>query len=209
MGGFLQGVSAASSTDVWAVGYREKDSTEALVTVVMHWDGTSWTRVPSPNPGGEGLNAENVLTSVDGSSASAWAVGSFRVLGVTATLVLRWNGFRWTRVRSPSPGGDSNGSVSELNGVSGPTGSGTWGVGDAYNGSEGWVRSLILHWDGTRWTRVASPNPSGKEFPGVNRLFAVGADASSDAWAVGWLKSGSGENDTLILHWNGTRWSTS
>src|SRR5690242_8932503 len=47
---FLSGVSAASPTDAWAVGYQY-DSNDRQLTIAEHWDGTRWSTVPSPNPG--------------------------------------------------------------------------------------------------------------------------------------------------------------
>jgi len=44
----LNAVSEVSATDVWAVG--EDDLTGALGTLVEHWNGTTWTVIPSPNP---------------------------------------------------------------------------------------------------------------------------------------------------------------
>ena len=206
---FLQGVHAESPTDVWAVGYRQKETTDTFFTVAMHWDGMSWTRTPTPNPAGTGLNAENFLMGVSGSDTDALAVGSFRVDGVTRTLSLHWTGLRWTRVRTPNPGRVSGGSVNELNGVAALSSTDAWAVGDASNGSRGWVRTLILHWDGGSWAKVKSPNPSGSQFPGVSRLYGVSADTARDAWAVGSFRNQAGGYDTVILHWNGRAWSRS
>jgi hypothetical protein len=49
--------------------------------------------------------------------------------------------------------------------------------------------SLILHWDGTAWAQVASPNPGSDD-----TLLAVAASAASNAWAVGWFT----DNDTAL-----------
>src|SRR5205823_1453273 len=43
------------------------------------------------------------------------------------------------------------------------------------------IKTLVLHWDGTAWSKVKSPNPSTD-----NSLTAVSARASSDAWAIGY-----------------------
>jgi hypothetical protein len=56
---------------------------------------------------------------------------------------------------------------------------------------------LILHWDGLRWSRVASPNPDPYTF-----LLEVDAHASDDVWAVG-----SSGDSNLILHWDGAAWT--
>src|SRR5207249_8670863 len=96
----LDGVCALSSTDVWAVGNYADGSTEK--TLVLHWDGTSWTQVPSPNPS----STSNVLTAVRAvSSTNAWAVGyeTDDSTGTSHTLVIRWNGTAWSVVPSPNP----------------------------------------------------------------------------------------------------------
>jgi len=52
--------------------------------LILHWDGTAWTQVPSPNPA-----RDNVLTGVAATSASnAWAVGSFTGTGPSQALAL-------------------------------------------------------------------------------------------------------------------------
>src|ERR1700690_3276681 len=42
--GRLTGVSADSASDAWAVGVGVSGG------LTLHWDGTSWTPVPSPSP---------------------------------------------------------------------------------------------------------------------------------------------------------------
>src|SRR5947209_3425687 len=44
----LLGVTAISTSNVWAVGYYQSDS-GAVQTLVEHWNGTSWSLVASPN----------------------------------------------------------------------------------------------------------------------------------------------------------------
>jgi hypothetical protein len=44
-------------------------------TLILHWNGTAWSKVPSPSPGPKG----NFLTSVSAvSPTDAWAVGYSR-----------------------------------------------------------------------------------------------------------------------------------
>ena len=42
----LSAVAATSATDAWAVG--NYSSASASGTLILHWDGTAWTQVPSP-----------------------------------------------------------------------------------------------------------------------------------------------------------------
>ena len=53
-----------------------------------------------------------------------------------------------------------------------------WAVG--YSETKSSQPSLILHWNGRRWARVASPSPGGE-----NTLMAVAASSARNAWAVG------------------------
>jgi hypothetical protein len=49
-----------------------------------------------------------------------------------------------------------------------------------------------------------TPDPSSSS----NTLTGVSAESATDAWAVGdYLDDATGAQDTLILHWDGDRWS--
>src|SRR6266704_612243 len=66
---FLFGVTAVSSSDVWAVGEFNNTS-----TLTEHWNGHTWRVVSSPNGG----TRDNVLNGVTAVSATdVWAVGDF------------------------------------------------------------------------------------------------------------------------------------
>ena len=68
---------------------------------LARWDGTSWSVVPSPNPG-----TSNSLGGVAAiSSTDAWAVGYWLTgphMLISRTLIEHWDGRRWRIVPSPS-----------------------------------------------------------------------------------------------------------
>jgi hypothetical protein len=69
--GDLGGVSATSRTDAWAVGVQCPTCGNPG-TMTLHWNGTHWSMVPSPDPG----RMDDVLNAVaDISPSDAWAVG--------------------------------------------------------------------------------------------------------------------------------------
>ena len=144
-------------------------------TLTEHWDGTRWSVVPSPSGTYDFLSANDV-----------WAVGYTE----DASEILHWDGAHWN-LSSTGTIGDYAGyrSVSPL------SGNDIWAIGF----SEG---TLTEHWDGTRWSRVPSPNPSRIG----NSLYSVAAIAPNDVWTVG-QGYGSPVNRTLALHWDGTAWS--
>ena len=69
----LSSITAISSSDIWAVGYYQQNSTSVQLTLTEYWDGSSWSVIPSPNFQNWNNNLTSV-TSVPG-SAGLWAVG--------------------------------------------------------------------------------------------------------------------------------------
>jgi hypothetical protein len=201
----LTAVSADSASDAWAVGtiLASGGVTDSLI---LHWNGTSWSQVSSPTPPNSYLNLAGV-TAI--SASDAWAVGTYynNTTNTYDTLILRWNGKAWSEVSSPNP--DATGE-NRLNAVSADGAGDVWAVGTLCSIVSGVCAfsdesTLILHWTGTTWAQVASPSPSTK----ANFLNGVSADQATtkDAWAVGWYTTTSGTDHTLALRWNGATWS--
>ncbi len=195
---YLPGVSADSSSDAWAVGYYGPSDDTSSDTLALHWNGSKWASVSSPNP----LPGDyNQLEGVSALSAKdAWAVGDdYSSSKPAATLVLHWNGTKWAQVTSPNVGteGDS------LKAVSADSAGDAWAVGNTLS-STGSVDTLILHWNGKAWSHVSSPTPanSGLSLSGVTAI------SSSAAWAVGYYYNDTTNTyDSLTLRWNGSKWS--
>ena len=111
-------------------------------------------------------------------------------------------GTKWSTVGSTAP------ATANLAAVSAISGSDAWAAGQYCvsncSSPAGVIDTLIMHWNGTKWSQVNSPSPSST---GRNLLFAVTATTASNAWAVGGYPNSSLVATTLILHWNGTKWS--
>jgi len=159
--------------------------------------------IASPHPGGQSwLQGIAAVSSTD-----AWAVGGFvNTAGATETNVLQWNGKNWAKVASPSPGNTARCSAAEnssvLFGVSATSETNALAVGGFHQCSQK-DKTLIVLWNGSVWTKVASPNPSAT---GNNDLYAVSANSATDAWAVGSYDTATG-TQALILRWNGASWA--
>ncbi|HTQ55258.1 MAG TPA: hypothetical protein VMI94_12405 [Bryobacteraceae bacterium] len=74
----LYGVTAVSSSDVWAFGsYFAASGSGHQMTLLEHWDGSSWTIQPSPNPGANGSFLSDILfAGVCPSPGDVWIVGA-------------------------------------------------------------------------------------------------------------------------------------
>lgn len=176
----LLGVASSSANSIWAVG-QFTNSSGNTQTLVEYWDGSTWSIIPTPNPG----QLSNVLNAVTVISAhDVWAVGQDEVNTSFDTLIEHWDGTQWSTVSSPNPGSVEN----TLSGVTGVSGNNIWAVGRVDQGTGG--QTLIEHWNGGTWSVVSSPN----EGSGDNALFAVARVPSTQhTWAVGQYSSNNSQ----------------
>ena len=196
--GQLHAVAAVSATDVWAVGCS--GGCNGPDSLVLHWNGKKWSKVASPDPS----TVSSLLFGVTAvSGTDVWAAGSEIPDASTllsTTMVLHWNGKKWSRVHSPTVSDAST----TLYGVSADSATDAWAVGNeciypACPDPGITTDTFTMHWNGKKWSRVASPSFGGTN----NVLFGVSALRPDNAWAVG----DSSVTGALIVHWNGKKWS--
>ena len=182
----LAGVTCSSNTNCWAVGgYDDVDGSGR--TLVVRWDGSSWTIVDSDNPSG----SDSLFSVTCVSPQECWAVGETATgLGMVRTLIEKWDGHVWSTVPSPNPGSDNS-----LRSVTCPSQFNCWAVGQSNN------RTLVEHWGGTSWEIVSSPNTSAEQ----NLLFGITCPSASGCWSIGYSGSIS-LYQTLIERWDGASW---
>jgi hypothetical protein len=73
----LFGLTANSSTDIWAFGsVFAADGSGHQATLLLHWDGTSWTIAPSPNPTKGGFLSDLLFAGVVPSPGNVWIFGT-------------------------------------------------------------------------------------------------------------------------------------
>lgn len=200
----LAGIHLRNPWSGWIVGSQASPlGAGHRANLALRWDGSSWRSVPTPDAG-PGLN---ILTAVvaDGPT-TAWAVGSYTAAGQSRqveSVILRWNGTRWSRVATPNPASDG---VIRLAAVTATSPNDAWAVGQ--DASRGWTarRPIALHWDGKTWTQVPldAADSRALEFTDVAALSATEAyfvgyrNAATNTWDL--------EHDTdLVRRWDGTR----
>ncbi len=89
----LRDITVISANDIWAVGDYFVNGGGAVLTLTLHYDGTSWTQVSSPTSG-----ENSHLLGVDALSANdVWAVGSFfeDVFQTNQPYLLHYDGTSW------------------------------------------------------------------------------------------------------------------
>jgi hypothetical protein len=186
---YLDGVSAVSPTDVWAVGQYLTGS-GAYQPLIEHWNGSAWLMVPSPNTGGL-----SILRAVKALSAkNVWAVGTTFLSGSQSnTLIEHWNGLAWAIVPSPNPGNQIN----DLTSITGDL-TALWASGDFLQNTA--YRTAVLRDQNRVWNKLQTQNVNTKsnnlnailEIPGI-RIYAVGAYQKDSNF------------NTLIESWDGTK----
>jgi hypothetical protein len=99
----LHGVAAVSADDVWAVGYYGPPPLGSKQTLAEHWDGSSWTIVPTPDFPDDSLSYLQGVAAL--SAGDVWAVGYYRrtANAGSQTLVVHWDGKSWAIVSTPTP----------------------------------------------------------------------------------------------------------
>jgi hypothetical protein len=181
----LNGVTEVAPGDGWAVGTVSDLSSVASQTLAYHWDGTAWTRSPTPDPAGPA--DPNQLAAVAARATNdVWAVGSDKYPG--ASLVLHWNGTAWRQMRVPD--------IGSLDAV-------TVGPGRV------WIAGgdQVARFDGSAWTKLPVPPAPAQDFVVLTGL----ADSAAGLWAVGNVEFSCGEGgtctDSYAALWNGTAWT--
>jgi hypothetical protein len=170
---------------------------------------SGWYVAAVPGTGAD----DAVLGSTCANALQCWAVGVTIVNiggpGSTyAPLVETWNGTSWTlNATPPLPAGDGGGFFD----ISCVNGSDCWAVGTELNESAGGgnpIATLIENWNGTAWSIVPSPTPTGARVAGAI-LQSVSCASASSCMAVGYSTGGSmGLNlNDLIEQWNGAAWT--
>jgi hypothetical protein len=200
----LQGVTVVSPQDVWTAG-AWWDKTPQVHPLLTHWDGAAWKSPDLP-----ALPQDSYLGGVDAlGSADVWAVGSSITQVAQSSpatpSVLHFDGSSWQTVPTPAfPAGSSN----DLDGLDMRTADDGWAVGETSTGTlQSLKQPLILRWQGGKWSNSAL----SKSAQTSGGLAAVAAASADDVWAVGTqtnLTGPAGFSHGLVLHFDGTTWSS-
>jgi hypothetical protein len=172
----LTAVACTSGTACTAVGFNIPTS-GAPRTLAERWNGTKWTMQSTPNPTG---STDSQLSAVAcASGAACTAVGNYDPApGKARTLAERWNGTKWALQSTPNPSSAHN----YLSGVACTSSSLCTAVGTDTT-STGYSFTFAERWNGSTWTKQATPNPSGST--GSDQLNAVACPLATDCTAVG------------------------
>jgi len=169
----LLSISGTAADDVWAVG-----ADQGRGPLVLHYDGTSWSRIGTGHRGhlwwAHALAPDDVF------------------VGGASGAILRWDGSAFARMDTPGLGRQT------VYGIWGSSPDRVYAVG-SFAGRAG----FIWRWDGTTWRVLEIPRdiplaPNG-DYPG---FFKVWGDDAGRVWVVGGrglvLRSDDGETFDVV-----------
>jgi len=189
----LRGVDATSATDVWVVG--DHRSGLGYDTLAAHWNGTTWTREPTPNANPGGFNN---LYGVAAVGSTVWAVGNYVDPNSSINrrkLILRRAAGGWRVSAAPVVA-----NYETLAAVDATGSADAWAVGSATSDIQSApLTPLTLRWNGTGWVSMRLPAT------GSTALAGVDARTPGDVWAVG-SSSNAGVTQPYVAHFDGASW---
>jgi hypothetical protein len=166
----LTAVAGSAPDDVWAVGYSRDlpYGNRARHSLIEHYDGSGWSRVPSPD-----VDTQTVLYGVAAlSSTNAWAVGYASNKGA---VVMRFDGHSWTAATLAQ--------LSSLTAISALSASDIWAAGSDSAGN-----AVLANWRGSGWAVTPAPAQTG---PGTPSITGLAAAAPATVLGVGSVWDGT------------------
>jgi hypothetical protein len=191
----IYGMSASSTSNVWAAGYEYP----TLLPVTYLNGGTGWTKYSPPSAGG----TQYLYGIATSSSTNAFTVGTYTSNGYTQTLAYHWTGTtnKWgtSAVTSANPGGST--CTNQLNAVALDSANTPWAAG--YYWCNGYyMQPMLQKWNGSQFVnQTLSPlgSTTGGRINGISF-------SSSYGWAVGQATNTGASY--LIYTYNGSSWSS-
>ncbi|HEX9033093.1 MAG TPA: hypothetical protein VF834_14730 [Streptosporangiaceae bacterium] len=178
----LDAVTATGPGDAWTVGNQNRK------LIIERWGNGHWVSIPP-----KGFAGASLLNGVAGEQPSFGATSATNAWIFVGTSTgheaWHWNGTSWARVSMPSwvTPVDRSGSTG-VTPVVAVHGGGTWVFASGATG-------YAARYNHGRWSKVPVPAvPVSISAFSVNDIWAVGLNLKTSGW--------------VLMHWNGTRWST-
>src|SRR5262249_35286062 len=164
----------------WAVGSfsAAKGTQSNSFTLTMHWNGSAWKIVPSPNPGTPSAingvrqtpsGAVAISPTAAGAGGNTFDTAAGR-MSPDKPSAMHWNGTAWSLTTVPTQGGGG-----KLTAVTASSPTSVWAAGAADGTS-------VLHWNGTSWTPETIP--SGPDGPRIMTGISAVRGSATEAWGA-------------------------
>jgi hypothetical protein len=190
-------IGASSYRNLWL--FEPPTSSKSPPAHVVRWNGSKWHRQAIPTWVVHGnLSGEYAIVPAVFGPRSVWVFS----MGVDAFTnpdhyVARYNGHSWTKLQMPAV--PSQVSVLSEHDI--------WAVGNTVATKAKPSKTILMHWNGKRWTTLAVPTAHVPKNATEYVLNPV-ALGPADVWLQREITRGTaGATTPYLLHWNGRRWS--
>ncbi len=192
----LNGVTCTAVDNCWATGHYVNGTNQ---TLALHWDGTSWSIVSTPN-----LTKGSMLLGVQCLSASqCYAVGHGTASsGPPQALIEAYDGASWTVVAWPNTLSNSNTAPNELLSLSCANSTHCWTAG--WQTLNGVHQTAVVMFDGTVWSAASPPNQTTNT---DNVLSSIFCTSRKSCLAVGYYNTAAANYQTLSESYDGISWT--
>jgi hypothetical protein len=202
---FVSAIDGRAPNDIWASGWKRAYTQDHFLggeLFVMHYDGTTWSEVPTlvtDGASGAWTRGIQVLGENDVWFVGDWVGPSSWGSMSQVALAMRWNGSTFTQYETPNPPGGTPGW--SLYAVSG-TKNNLWAVGEGSDGDDA-PNTYFAHWNGTAWQLSQPPLPGDyKQFQHLltlapDRVYAGGQGLTIGTGYFGMIAKFDGSNWNL------------
>ncbi|HEX4433639.1 MAG TPA: hypothetical protein VH012_02340 [Acidimicrobiales bacterium] len=167
---------------------------------------SGWYVAPTPGTGADDIALGLSCANAQQCFAVGISIDNIDTNGTFSPIVESWNGSSWSLgPQAPVPSGDGGG----LFDVSCVSGADCWAVGAVLGvaGDGNPSATLIENWNGSSWSIVPSPTPTGAGVQGAV-LQGVSCVSATSCVAVGFSTNDTGASfHALTELWNGSGWS--
>jgi DNA-binding beta-propeller fold protein YncE/subtilisin family serine protease len=195
---WLSEISCPDPQTCIAVGHY-KPTSSSQQTLTYLGAGTQWQLRTVPLPSEGKLHTLRDVSCISASFCMAVGFGEDKA-GHPKPFAASWNGEAWTTQEVPGWFESEEHKFSELSGVSCVTTSECMAVG-WYRNSGGTGRNYSVLWNGSSWTKLATPNQEPLE---KSVLEDVSCPIAQYCVAVGWANKAA--SSKVILTWSGSSW---
>jgi hypothetical protein len=184
------GASIQAPNNIW---YTGMGNTANNYVLIQYWNGTTF-QAPAGIPVNSYIPSDAGQAVLSLSPTDSWVIANGRT-DEAPLQIFHFDGTTRQSFVSPPVKG------AEVNAMAAVNANDIWAVGSA--GPQ--LHSFTMHWDGTSWQSVDTPEVMPAEDTDILR--GVDAKAANDVWAVGTQRDPDGGNSPFALHWDGTSWS--
>jgi hypothetical protein len=201
----LSGVACKAATYCLATGESATKSGPGFASYALTWNGTTLTPIAAPPMPAHTFGVVTAASCVAVSSCVAIGFGANEMSNAASTIIWTWNGTKWARTTVPDA--DPN-VMTQFSGLRCFSLTSCVATGDSVvtTSGSGTDTPVAAAWNGTAFTDLAAPQPSGVSNPMFNGLSCASPRSCAVVGSGATNSTGTGSLAFAEV-WNGKTWT--